>query len=165
MSEQARTYTVTITGESPLLMHYDNLSWAEVMKTWAMDPGNKAGSVAGDDRSPAFRWIGCLYVDAGKIVIPSDNLMTVLREGGKRCPTGKGQTTFKSQTQSGIVVDQIAWPLVVSNGKTIPYSAIEALTKEPDFAEHEKLCKSLGFELFTKRAKIGTAKHVRVRPL
>ena len=144
-------------------MHHDNLSWCEVMKKWASDPGNRSGSVAGDDRSPAWRWIGNLYAEGGLIVMPSDNLMTVLREGGKRCPTGKGQSTFKAQTQSGIVVDQSSWPILVA-GKQIKYATLEKLINDADFAAHEKAVEALGFSLFVKRAKIGAAKHVRVRP-
>ncbi len=160
---KARTYQVKLTGETPLLMHNDNLSWADEMKKWGMDPGNKKGSVAGDDRSPACRWIGSLYTESGKVVIPSDNLMTVLREGGKRCPTGKGQTTFKAQTQSGLVVDQSAWPIIV-NGKDVPYAPLKALIDEPEFSLHETQATESGFSLFVKRAKIGQAKHIRVRP-
>lgn len=159
----ARTYEVVLTGETPLLMHNDNLAWAEVMKKWGLDPANKKTSVAGDDRSPAWRWIGNLYTDKGKVVIPADNMMTVLREGGKKCPTGKGQQTFKSQTQSGIVVDQSSWPVIVG-GAEVPYAPIKALIENPEFEEHEKVAESLGFALFVKRAKIGAAKHVRVRP-
>jgi hypothetical protein len=144
-------------------MHHDNLSWAETMKKWTGDPANRQGSVAGDDRSPAWRWIGNLYTESGKIVIPSDNLMTVLREGGKRCPTGKGQSTFKAQTQSGIVVDQSAWPVLIDD-RTLDYAPIKALIENPDFAIHEQTCIDQGYSLFVKRAKIGTAKHVRVRP-
>lgn len=161
---KARTYEVEITGATPLLMHADNLSWADTMTKWGRDPANKKGSVAGDDRSPAWRWIGSLYHDGGHVCIPSDNLMTVLREGGKRCPTGKGQQTFKSQTQSGLVVDQAAWPLILPTGKLIETAKIEALTDEDDFGVHEETAKALGFALFVKRARIGQAKHVRVRP-
>lgn len=159
----ARTYHITMTGETPLLLHNDNLQWAETMKKWSLEPANKAISVAGDDRSPAWRWIGSLYVDGGRCVIPADNLMTVLREGGKRCPTGKGQTTFKAQTQSGIVVDQASWPITVA-GKDVPYGSIKDLIGDADFEIHEATVASLGFALFVKRAKIGMAKHVRVRP-
>lgn len=144
-------------------MHHDNLSWCEIMKTWANDPANRKGSVAGDDRSPAWRWIGNLYVEGGAVVIPSDNLMTMLREGGKRCPTGKGQTTFKAQSQSGLVVDQSSWSLLI-NESPVPYEKIEQLKGNPDFAKHEEVALSLGFSLFVKRAKIGASKHVRVRP-
>lgn len=158
-----KTYAVELKGETPLLMHHDNLQWAEIMKQWEKDPANKKISVKGDDRSPAWRWIGNLYVEQGCVVVPSDNLMTVLREGGKRCPTGNGPQTFKAQTQSGLVVNQGAWPLIIG-GAEIPYAPIKALIEEPDFALHELQAQELGFSLFAKRAKVGQAKHVRVRP-
>jgi hypothetical protein len=107
--------------------------------------------------------MGNAYVDGGKLVIPSDNLMTVLREGGKRCNTGKGQQTFKAQTQSGIIVDQVAWPVEVgSAGKkgTIEWAPIKAqLIDEEDFEKHMEVAASAGFTLFVKRAKIGMAKY------
>ena len=160
---KAQQYAVKLEGQTPLLLHHDNLQWADAMQKWGKDPANKKFSVAGDDRTPAWRWIGCLYVENGVLVIPSDNLMTVLREGGKRCPTGKRQGTFKSQTQSGIVVDQSAWPIEV-NGSTIPYKPVKELIENTDFEQHEKTVNKLGFTLFVKRAPIGQAKHVRVRP-
>jgi hypothetical protein len=144
-------------------MHFDNLDWADHMKRWSLDPASKSASVAGDDRSPAWRWVGSVYHEAGKVVIPADNLMTVLREGGKRCPTGKGQSTFKAQSQSGIVVNESSWPLEVG-GSVIPMEKILALKSESDFELHKSCAEALGFSLFVKRAKIGAAKHVRVRP-
>jgi hypothetical protein len=159
----ATKYNITMKGETPLLLHHDNLVWAETMKKWGTDPANTRGSVAGDDRSPAWRWIGNLYVDGGRVVIPADNLMTVLREGGAKCPTGKKGATFKRQTQSGLVVNEAAWPIEIK-GMQVSYDAIKALIENPDFAEHEGIVADLGFSLFVKRAKIGQAKHVRVRP-
>ena len=156
-------YKVRLEGESPLLLHHDNLAWDEKMRTWMKDPANKQESVAGDDRTPAWRWIGYLYTGGGLLVMPADNLMTVMREGGKKCSTGKGQQTFKSQTQSGIMVDQGEWPLEV-NGQHISYSTIKELIDVKDFSKHLELAESLGFELFVKRAKVGANKHVRVRP-
>ena len=161
---QARTYKVTITGETPLLLHYDNLAWADVLKEWQKDPAHQKGSVAGDDRSPAHRWVGCLYHESGRLVIPADNLMTVLREGGKRCPTGKRGGTYKAQSQSGLVVDQSAWPLTIDGRTEIPFAPFLALTEEADFDKHVKVCERHGFTLFVKRAKVNQTKHVRVRP-
>lgn len=160
-----RRYHVTIEGQTPLLMHQDNLEFAKTLKAWQVDPANKAASKGnrGDDRTPAFSWIGYLYVRFGKLVIPSDNLMTMFRNGGVKTPTGKGKGTFKAQTQSGIVVDQEAWPLLVK-GREIPFAPIEALLNEPSYEAHELAAKEMGFELFAKRAKVGEAKHVRVRP-
>jgi hypothetical protein len=160
---QERHYQVMLTGETSLLLHRDNLEWAETMKRWGKDPANKRESIAGDDRSPAWRWIGNIYADRGLCVIPADNLMTMLREGGAKCPTGKGQATFKRQTQSGIIVDQVAWPISIG-GATISYQPIMALVNDPDFEKHLKVVEDLGFTLLVKRAKIGPAKHVRVRP-
>lgn len=158
-----KRYAVTLTGETPLLMHNDNLQWSEAMDAWRLDPANKKLSKPGDDRTPAWRWLGYLYIESSKVVIPADNLMTLLREGGKKIQTGKGQETFQRYTQSGIVVDQSSWPISVG-GKEIPYAPIKALIGESDFEKHQAVIEGLGFELFVKRAKIGTAKHVRVRP-
>lgn len=156
-------YQVHIKGETPLLMHAHNIAWLEAMRQWGMDPGNKKNSVAGDDRTPAHRWIGCLYIDGGMVCMPSDNLMSMLREGGKRCPTGKGKGTYMRQSQSGLVVDQSSWVLEGACG-TIKWSDIEPLTREPDFTKHEAHARELGFELFAKGVKIGKARHIRVRP-
>lgn len=158
-----QTYEVRIEGVSPLLMHNDNIQWADSMTAWGNEPGQRKKGTAGDDRSPAWRWIGALYVDAGKVVVPADNLMTMLREGGAKCATGKGKTTFKAITQTGILVDQIAWPIEVG-GQHVPYAPIKDLIEEPDFEEHEELARSMGFFLFVKRAKVGDSKHIRVRP-
>lgn len=158
-----KRYNVTLTGETPLLMHHDNLNWAEVMDKWRLDPANKKLSVAGDDRTPAWRWIGNLYTDGGKVSLPADNLMTVLREGGKKVSTGKGQETFGRHTQSSMLIDQASWPVLVG-GKEINYAAIKPLIGNSDFETHQETVAGLGFELFVKRAKIGAAKHVRVRP-
>lgn len=159
----ASTYQVKITGATPLLLHNDNIQWASVMSEWARDPANRTKSVAGDDRTPAFRWIGCLYSDGGKVALPADNLMTVLREGGARCPTGKKGATFKRATQSGLVIDQAGWTLEI-NGRAVSMAEVNALMDEQDFAKHEAFAIAHGFMLFVKRARVGQTKHVRVRP-
>lgn len=159
----ARQYRIDLTGVTGILMHADNVEWADYLKKWQKDPANKQESVSGDDRSPAWTWIGGLYVEAGQVVLPADNLMTVLREGGKRCPTGKRGGTFKAQTQSGIVVNESAWPLFVS-GQVIPTTGLKAMQTEKDFAKHQEFAQNLGFSLFVKRASVGQNKHVRVRP-
>lgn len=160
---KARRYQIQLTGETPLLMHQDNLQWSDNIKKWQNAPENKKKSVAGDDRSPAWTWMGGLYVDNGFIAIPSDNLMTMFREGGTKCPTGKGKATFKAQTQSGIVVDQSGWPVEIY-GHTVRWDDLSCLIENENFEEHMELCQAAGFELFVKRAKIGDNKHVRVRP-
>lgn len=157
-------YRVDITGTTPLLLHADNIEWSDRMEEWKNDVSNKKTSKAGDDRSPAFRWIGSLWHHEGVVVIPTEYVMRSIMGGGAMVPTGKGQKTFKSQTQSGIMPTTYGWPLLV-NGSQIPFGPIEALIEEPDFAKHKAAVAAMGFSLFLKRAKIGASKHVRVRPM
>lgn len=159
---KAKTYQVTLDGLSPLLMHADNRVWADKAKAWQKNPMNKAQSVAGDDRSPAWAWLGYACHDGERFGIPSDNLMTMLREGGTKVPAG-GKGTYKSQTQSTLIVNEFLWPITVG-GAEIPWSRIAQLAEESDFAEHETAARESGFELFVKPARVGTSKHVRVRP-
>ena len=160
-----RRYEVKIRGNTPLLLHWDNIEWADSMEEWKNDPASKKGSRAGDDRSPAWRWIGCMYHDGEVAGMPSDNLMRCLMEGGAMVPVpgGKGGKTFKAQSQSGMMVNEAYWPLTI-DGKTIPVASVNALLAEESFAKHREVARSLGFELFVKRAKIGASKHIRVRP-
>jgi hypothetical protein len=145
-------------------MHKDNLSFSEKIKAWQKEPENKALSIAGDDRSPAWVWIGYTYNDGKHICIESDNVMTMLREGGCKVPTGKKQETYKKQSQSGILIDSQTWPLF-EDGKQIPIKPLTELIGQSDFMAHIEAVEKAGFELFVKRGKIGTQKHVRVRPI
>lgn len=147
-----------------MLHHADNIEWADSMDAWKKDPKNKAGSKAGDDRTPAFRWLGALYHDGRVVAVPNDNLMRCFMEGGAMVPTGKGQKTFKAQTQSGMLVDGTHWPLLI-NGAEVPVAPILDLKTERDFSAHQAAAEKAGFSLHIKRAKIGNSKHVRVRPL
>ncbi len=160
-----RKYSVSLEGLTPILMHWDNIEWSDQMDQWKNDPANKKGSKAGDDRSPAFRWIGSVYHDGNEICISSDNLARCLMEGGAMVPVpgGKGNKTFKAQTQSGMKIDEMFVPLQVS-GKAIPWKPFAELINEPSFPAHLQMARKHGFDLFVKRAKIGQSKHIRVRP-
>jgi len=158
-----RTYSVTLTGVSPLLMHHDDVAWAEVMKRWGNDPQNRTTKIPGDDRTPAYRWLGCLYHDKKHVGIPADNLMTTLREGASKVGTGQRNTTFKKLSQSGLLVDQIQWDIITPAG-LVKWADCSALVECDDFSEHEEAVRKLGFELFVKRAAVTSQKHVRVRP-
>jgi hypothetical protein len=157
----ARRYQVTLTGVSPMLLHKNNLAWRERVKTWQMDSNNKSISEKGDDRSPAWTWLGYTYVSEGLICVESDNIMTMLREAGAKIQM-EGKSTFKAVTQSGIIMDQFAWPILI-NGKTVPWADFSALKNELDFKKHEELAQAHGFELFAKPASVGRSKHIRVR--
>jgi len=156
-------YKVTLNGLTPLLMHNDNIGFSDIVKKWMMDPTNKKTTVPGDDRTPAWTWIGYLYHNTKELGIPSDNLMTMLREGGAKVPK-QGRETFKKQSQSGIVIDREQFQFLLNN-KPIPVEKINDLIYVNDFQKHVETIEKMGFELFVKRAKIGTKKHVRVRPL
>lgn len=160
-----RTYEVTLTGTAPLLMHADNIEWADAMEGWKNDPANGKTSRAGDDRTPAFRWLGSLYHDEEVVAIPADNLMRCLMEGGSMVlvPGGRSGKTFKAQTQSGCIAGEPFWPITI-NGKSVPVAPLLDLEREPDFAKHQKAAAAAGFSLFVKRARIGQKKHIRVRP-
>lgn len=158
-----KQYQLTFKGLTPLIMHSDNLTFSESVEEWRKDPANKSMSTKGDDRSPAWTWIGYSYHDGEFLGVPSDNIMTMLREAGAKVPF-KNKETFKKQTQSGIVVDQQQFELF-SGGKRIPIDPIKKLIGNSKFTDHLKAAESLGFELFVKRATVGRAKHVRVRPL
>lgn len=161
-----RTYEVELEGTQPLLMHHDNIEHADELRAWREKPENKKLSRPGDDRSPAFTWLGSLYHDEKNIVMPEDNLRRCFMEGGAQVPVpgGKNGKTFKSQSQSGVLIHD-HWPLYGSNGKTIDMAPFKALAGEAiDFQKHLNTAKKYGIALFTKRAKIGQNKHIRVRP-
>lgn len=149
-------------GLTALLMHADDVEQADLLTEWRQDPDNKGVSKAGDDRSPAWTWQTYLYrSEEGKIAWPSANLMVCLRQAATQIVMKK-QKTFKEASQAGI------WPSkeyfsFLCQGKEIGMDKIQAMTDLP-FAQQVQRCRDLGFTLFTKRARVGTSKHVRVRP-
>jgi len=160
-----RTKKVVFTGVTPLIMHRGNITFQDLLKSWQKNPVNKNESVKGDDRTPAWAWIGSCYHDGQVLGIPSDNLMAVLRGGGTLVSTGKGSKSYKKQSQSGLIVMEPFWPLTTAEGKKVPWAAIEALKQEKDFEKHCIEAKKLGAELFVKRVSLNTSKPIRVRPL
>lgn len=163
-----RYYDIEINGTQPLLMHHDNIEWADRMDAWKSNKDNKKKSKAGDDRTPPYRWIGYLYKDYDNrcVVIPTENIMRSMMEGGSMVPVpgGKSGKTFKSQSQSGIIPMDSAWQLLV-NGSNIPIGPIEDLIGVEEFEKHMEAVERMGFKLFVKRARIGQQKHIRVRPM
>ena len=160
------TYQIVLTGKTPLLMHHDNVDWADYMSAWASNPENRKSSRAGDDRFPAWRLIGCCYNDGESIAMPAGNIMRSIMEGGAMVPIpgGKNGKTFKAQTQSGMMRLEPYWEFYCG-GHRIPWKEIEAMQKVSRFSEHKELVRVLGFELKVGRARIGMQKHVRARPM
>lgn len=159
-------YRITLNGKTPLLLHADDVEWADKMTAWKDDPSNTKESKAGDDRSPPWRWTGCLYHDGTRVSLSSDMIMKCLMQGGAMVPVpgAKGNKTFKSQTQSGLMTHEAFWPLIVAGGKTVLVKDINQLMQEEDFSRHKEICRTLGFDLFVKRAAVKANKHIRVRP-
>lgn len=155
-------YEFTLTGETPILMHADDVMSADAMELWRSDPKNKAISKRGDDRSPAWTWIGYLYHAGGNVVLPCENLQKCLSQAGAKL-TLKGKKTFKEAAVSGIWIEQ-ATPALLVKGKPVSMAKIDGLRTERDFAAHMETSKKLGFDLDVRRAKIGMSKHIRVRP-
>jgi len=157
-------YRLTLEGLTPLIMHKDNLGFGEKIRAWQKDPANKEHSVAGDDRSPPWSWLGFLYHNRKVVGIPADNLMTMLREGGAKVKTGRSTETYKKHTQSGIAIDQEQFALLAGD-REIAVKPLNDLIGEMDFNRHLDTAEKAGFELLVKRAKVGQSKHVRVRPM
>lgn len=162
---EMRRFDVKLSGTTPMLMHYDNIEWADRMAAWRAVPENKKNSKAGDDRTPAFTWIGSLYNDGANVALPQDMMMSCLMKAGAMVPVpgGKGGKTFKAQTQSGMMLATPFWRFEIE-GQQVPMSAINPLIEERSFAAHCDAARALGFDLYVKRAAIGKQKHVRVRP-
>jgi hypothetical protein len=157
-----RRYEVSLKGISPVLPHGYNVQWSEDISKWRLDPLNTKNQKKGDDRSPAWTWIGSLYHDHKHIGIPSDNLMTCIRDGATKV-IKSGKETYKSSSQSGMLVDQILWPIQTPKG-LVKWDEIKKLHNEDDFEKHLQAAIDNGFELFVKPAKVGQSKHIRVRP-
>jgi len=156
-----KKYKFTMTGFMALLMHADNIEGSDELQEWRKQPANKGISVAGDDRSPGWTWQTYCYHNGEHIVMPSENIMVALRQAGAQMILKK-QKTFKEITQSGLLIDGESCEFRC-HGRQIDWPSIEAMKDKP-FKEQAEAVRKLGFELFVKRARVGTSKHVRVRP-
>lgn len=151
-----------LTGTTALLFHADDVMASDDLEAWRKDPANKNRSKAGDDRSPAWTWQTYLYQNHdGVIAWPSANLMVGLRQAGARIVMQK-QRTFKEATQSGIVISSEYLDFRYGKNRQLAFADVDAFRDDP-FTKHIEAARDLGFSLFVKRAKIGQAKHVRVR--
>ena len=152
-----------LTGLTALIQHQDDVEASDRLDAWRKDSKNRGVSKAGDDRSPAWTWQTYLYHDGEHIALPSQNLMVCLRTAGGQMILKK-QKTFKEISQSGMGI--LAEYLEFRCGPDSHQVAIADVLAVADatFVEQADMARELGFRLFIKRAKIGTSKHVRVRP-
>jgi len=154
------TYDFELTGLTPLLMHADSIEAADELEKFRKDPSNKKNGKAGDDRSPAWSYQGYIYGDGTHVCMPSDNLMAAIRKAAAEI-TLKKQKTFKAMSQSGMMVEQ-EFMEFRAKGKQIALADLPS--RDRSFSEHVEACQALGFRLWMKRAAVGQAKHIRVRP-
>ena len=160
-------YTFELIARSPLLMSCDDILWAERVKRWVSDPSNRnLAQDKGDDRCPAWTWVGRLYHDGESVAFPSDNLMAALRKAGASVKLGR--SSAKSISQSAVYIE--AEYLTFTHGgrgDPTPIRPFRGLEGELDFTEHLKLAEKNGFELFMKRVKPAgrtAGRHIRIRP-
>lgn len=158
-----RRYTITITAQSPMLMHADNIEWQDSMSAWKQQPENRRASTPGDDRSPGFRWLGSLHHNGTHICLPAESIMRCVMGAGAMMNKNTGKATFKSQTQSGMMMPQVYYPLLIK-GKQVPVAPFFEAMEGRSFDGFQEMAAEHGFMLFVKRARIGRAKHIRVRP-
>lgn len=155
-----------LSGEMPLLMHADDVEAADALKAWRQSPENKNFSLPGDDRSPAWTWQTCLYSDGEAIAMPSGNIMVAIRQAGAQLILKK-QKTFKEISQSGLLIDT-EFCQFLNDGKEVPIADYDwrasSAGERETFEQQVKSAAKCGIRLFTKRAKIGQSKHIRVRP-
>ncbi len=156
-----KTYQFVLTGFMPLLMHADNIEGSDELQRWRKAPANKGLSTPGDDRSPAWTWQTYCYNDEENVVMPAENIMVALRLAGAQMILKK-MKTFKEITQSGLLITSETCDLF-NNGKKVTWKSLLDM-RENTFAEQSAACRKMDFELFVKRARVGTSKHVRVRP-
>jgi hypothetical protein len=157
-------YEFELIGSTAILMHNDDVEWADKVSEWLLDPENtkKKGEKSGDDRRPAWAWTGYCYHDGENLAMPSACLTSCFKKAGARVPLS-GKKTFKELAVSGIFFEKEHLEFR-NNDKQIPVALIHDLLDETEFRKHAEMAEKLGFKLFVKRAAIGTAKHVRVRP-
>jgi hypothetical protein len=144
-------------------MHADDVEAATSLEEWRKAPEHKNISKAGDDRSPAWTWQTYLYHDGEHVSMPSANVMVCLRTAATQMIL-KRQKTYKEISQSGMMCDSEYLGFEVDDKGTQVSVADVASLRDESFADQAETVKGLGFRLFVKRARVGTSKHIRVRP-
>lgn len=154
---------VRYTGTYDMLMHKDNLIHDPKVKKWRSV--NK-DSPRGDDRYPAWTFLGYIYEKDGVVGFDRTMLATNLSEGGKGV-TKSGKKTYKEPMLTSFDINEDFVPIKV-NGKPISIKELGKLMAEDnqDFDDaYIPAAEKLGLPLDVRRAKVGMNKHVRVRPV
>lgn len=155
-------YEFTLKGISPLLIHADDVEQADRLEEWRKNPKNKSKSKAGDDRSPPWTWTTYLYTDDKHLVLPAECIMTTLRNAGASLKMQR-TTSYKKAVVSSLQIDEPKLALY-ADGKLLMAEQFDTISKMEEFREQADAVREIpGCRLLLKRAKLGKAKHVRVR--
>lgn len=160
-----KRFEFTLTGVTPLLLHADSIAWADTMTEWKNKSPDAKNSPAGDDRSPAFRWIGYMAHNGEHVGITADMLTACFRKAASTVtiPGAKRGKTFKTESVALLGFEAELFPIVTPTGPVL-WSDCEGMMQEKDFTKHRSFASKRGFELHAIRAQVGTSKHIRVRP-
>ena len=160
-----RHYLCTLSGISPLIMHWDNIEWADQIaaRRTQIKKDDKANFAAGDDRCPPETWKGCIYNDGERIVMPTDNLRACLLRAAARKELS-GKKTYKELSQCAVLFDDVYAAMFFGpEQQQIAWPDVEAVSGA--FPDQLTAARGLGFDLLIKRARVDRKKHVRVRPI
>lgn len=158
-----KTVSFRLTGVTPLLLHADNIDWADQLEAWRRDGQNKKRSKAGDDRSPAWTWIGYLWHDGNRVGIIAEALLRCMSAAGASYTMPGSRKSYKAAMMSAVRVPEFVSPIETPSGE-VRMADVEPLKDEDSFETHRDRVRQLGFELDVRRVKIGQSKHIRVRP-
>lgn len=162
-----KKFAFRLDGITPLILHNDDVEFADDVEKWTTHAKeNKIVTKPGDDRYPAWKWVGYLYREEGKVVLPAGNLIRALVDAGKQFsdPTAKSrQTTLKKAAVTAIVFHEASFP-ILSEGLEINVNGADKLTAETEFEATKAWANERKIGLLIRRASVAGSKHVRVRP-
>jgi hypothetical protein len=80
-------------------------------------------------------------------------------------PTGHKSESYKSKSQTGILVMDPLYPLTTAEGNQIPWAPFKDLSEETSFEKHVEEAAKYNFSLWAKPVSVNSSSHIRVRPL
>lgn len=165
-----KRYEVTLTGaRASMIMHWDSVRNADLVKRWREDHKRDKAVLKGDDRYPSWTWKTYLYIgETDRVVcIPTPNIQSCLMKGGVEFDLkGSKRKSLKAATQSMLRFEEPELPLHLSHpkGKVVTYEDIQSIDDGMSFEEQSAAAADLGIILDVRRVPVGQSKHIRTRP-
>ena len=154
-------FRFVLDGVTPLLMHRDDVDAAEAVSLWR--DKNKGKMSPGSDKTPSWTWQTYLYTDGTKVCMPTEIIMAALRNAGSSV-TFKKQKTLKSVSQSGLLIRDEFLRFTFGENRNQELFVADLPPLDATYEQNVTFAAKTGFQLFVKRAVVGMAKHIRVRP-